>query len=97
MLWIIFDMLQFSYRLALIPDALQGRVNSAYRLGAYGGQTLGLALTGVLLQTLGAPMTVVALGVGLFALALLATLVPYVRPEPPTPLAAGESLHLPAR
>ncbi len=97
MLWIIFDMLQFSYRLALIPDALQGRVNSAYRLGAYGGQTLGLALTGVLLQTLGAPMTVVALGVGLFALALLATLVPYVRTAPPTPLAAGESLHLPAR
>src|SRR5262249_22509704 len=40
-----YDITQFSYRLALIPDHLQGRVNSAFRLIAVGGQPIGLALT----------------------------------------------------
>jgi MFS family permease len=84
--WTVFDMLQFGYRLALIPDALQGRVNSVYRLGAYGGQTLGFALAGVLLQGLGPEATVLALAAGLVALAIITTAVPYVRTTPPTPL-----------
>jgi len=49
---------QFSYRLALIPDELQGRVNSAFRLLAFGFQPLGFALTGVFLQLFGAITTV---------------------------------------
>jgi hypothetical protein len=82
-------MLQFSYRLRLIPDALQGRVNSVYRLGAYGGQSLGLALGGMLVQQLGAGTTVFVLGTGLLGLTTLMTVAPYVRAAPPHPPAQG--------
>jgi MFS family permease len=85
LVWNAFDMVQFSYRLRLIPDALQGRVNSVYRLGAYGGQSLGLALAGVLLQQIGPGVTIVALGIGLLGLTTLMTAAPYVRAAPPHP------------
>lgn len=87
LLWNTFDMLQFSYRLRLIPDALQGRVNSVYRLGAYAGQSLGLAVAGALVQQIGPKATVVALGAGLLALTVLMTAAPYVRGAPPHPRA----------
>ncbi len=51
---------QVSYRLGVIPDALQGRVNSSYRLFSYFGVTLGTAAGGVLLDRLG-PRPVLAL------------------------------------
>ena len=38
----IFFVCALSYRLALIPDALQGRVNSAFRLTRLGFNPLGL-------------------------------------------------------
>jgi hypothetical protein len=57
---------QFSYRLALIPDRLQGRVNSAFRLIAWGSQPLGAATAGVLLERIG-----VTNGVWVFAAMLL--------------------------
>lgn len=82
-------MLQFGYRLRLIPDALQGRVNSVYRLGAYGGQSLGLALGGALVQQLGAGATVFMLGAGLLGLATRMTVAPYVRTAPPHPRLEG--------
>ena len=41
---------QYAYRLAQIPDPLQGRVNSVFRLIAFGSGPVGLALTGWLLQ-----------------------------------------------
>ena len=44
---------QYAYRLGQIPDALQGRVNSVFRLIAFGSGPLGLALTGLLLQRYG--------------------------------------------
>jgi MFS family permease len=47
-----------SYRLASVPDVLQGRVNSVFRLIAFGGQPLSLALSGLLLQSFGAVATV---------------------------------------
>jgi MFS family permease len=90
LLWNTWDMLQFSYRLRLIPDVLQGRVNSVYRLGAYAGQTAGLALTGVLLQQLGPGATVLVLAVGVAVLAAITTAAPYVRASPPHPVAASE-------
>jgi MFS family permease len=74
-----YDVVQFSYRSMLIPDALQGRVNSVFRLIAYSGQPLGLALAGILLQNLGAVVTVFVLGTGFFILALVTTLNPHVR------------------
>ncbi|MBO0794387.1 MAG: MFS transporter, partial [Ktedonobacteraceae bacterium] len=55
----VYSIVQYSYRLANIPDALQGRVNSVFRLLAFGGQPLGIAITGLLLQSLGPIYTVV--------------------------------------
>jgi MFS family permease len=44
---------QVSYRLATIPDDLQGRVNSVYRLGSFAAQTLGTTIVGILVETTG--------------------------------------------
>jgi hypothetical protein len=46
----IFDIVQRSRRLALIPERLQGRINCVYRLIVFSGRPVSLALTGVLLQ-----------------------------------------------
>ncbi|HEX5501476.1 MAG TPA: MFS transporter [Thermomicrobiales bacterium] len=64
----------FSYRLVLIPDALQGRVNSVFRLGTFGGQTVGFLLTGLLLQWYGPVATVWITFVPSVGLAALTTL-----------------------
>ncbi len=42
------------YRLRLVPDELQGRVNSAFRFLTYGIEGFGPAIAGLLLQPLGA-------------------------------------------
>ena len=65
---------QFGYRLQSIPDALQARVNSVFRLIAFGVQPISLALTGVLLQVLHPVATVWLLFVPLVVLAVAATL-----------------------
>jgi predicted MFS family arabinose efflux permease len=70
---------QFSYRMALIPDALQGRVNSVFRLVVWGCQPLGLALTGALLQAFGPIATVWILFVPQVALGVVTMLNPHVR------------------
>ncbi len=54
----IYGVAQLSYRLALIPDELQGRVNSVFRLVAIGTLPLGQALTGVLIQGIGVIPTI---------------------------------------
>jgi MFS family permease len=79
----IYNVVQFSYRSAIIPDALQGRVNSVFRLLAFGGQPLGLALTGWLLESFGAVDTIIFSTVGLILLAILATINTYVRHAQP--------------
>jgi len=79
----IYMMVQFSYRLALIPDRLQGRVNSVFRLIAFGSQPIGLALTGALLQVLGPIPTVILLAIPQLVLAVAVTLNPHVRNAPP--------------
>jgi len=63
---------QFGYRLALIPDQLQGRVNSVFRLIAYGSEPVGLAVTGILLQAFGPITTVLVLFVPQFILSFAA-------------------------
>jgi MFS family permease len=75
----IYDVVQYSSRLALIPDALQGRVNSVFRLIAFGGQPVGYALAGVLLQTVGPVASVLFFSVPYVAAALLTTTNPHVR------------------
>jgi MFS family permease len=77
--FMITDLTQFSYRRLLIPDELQGRVNSVFRLIAYSGAPLGLALTGLLLQLWGPPITIGVLGIGAITTALLITLNPHIR------------------
>ena len=62
---------EFSYRLTLIPDELQGYVNSVFRLVVFAGDPIGLALTGLSLQFIGAAPTVWLYTVALVLLALL--------------------------
>jgi len=61
-----------SYRLALTPDELQGRVNSVFRLLSYGSIPVGTAIGGILLNPLGAraELLLIAAGVALCALAV---------------------------
>jgi MFS family permease len=77
-----FNTVQQTYRLKLIPERLQGRVNSAFRLVAQGMESLGLALTGVLLEWAGGANTALILGSILVGVALLATLNRHVRHAP---------------
>lgn len=70
----IFFVAQYSYRLASVPDALIGRVNSVFRMVMYAGQPLGLALAGILLQSVRASATIFVLTGLLVALSLAATL-----------------------
>ncbi len=70
----IYDVAQISYRLALVPDALRGRVNGAFRLVFFGCEALSIALTGLLLQRLGVLGTILCFEVALVLLALAATL-----------------------
>lgn len=75
----IYNVVQFSYRLALIPDELQGRVNSVFRLMAFGFMPLGWVVTGLLLQWVQVVPTILILCAFLFGVAVLTTLNPYVR------------------
>ena len=79
----IYNVVQFSYRLALIPDELQGRVNSAFRLLAFGFIPVGAALSGWLLEYVGTGATVTAFALCCFGLAVSATLNRHVRQARP--------------
>jgi predicted MFS family arabinose efflux permease len=70
---------QVSYRLAVVPDALQGRVTSIYHLLALSSEPVGLVLTGVFIQSLGIVPTILLEGVGLLILAIAMTLNPHIR------------------
>ncbi|HEX6508027.1 MAG TPA: MFS transporter [Chloroflexota bacterium] len=78
----VYNAVQFAYRLALIPDELQGRVNSAYRLVAYGCQPLGVLLSGLLIQAIGPVRTVLVFSVWVALLAIVTTLNARVRRAP---------------
>ncbi len=75
----VYNVVQFSYRLALIPDELQGRVNSVFRLLAFGFQPLGWVVTGVLIQLISVIPTILVLFVVYLVLAILTTLNTHVR------------------
>lgn len=70
----IFFVTQYSYRLALIPDPLQARVNSVFRLLLFGGQPAGLTLAGLLSQTIGPTHAILVFSGLLVGLALAITL-----------------------
>jgi predicted MFS family arabinose efflux permease len=75
----IYNVVQFSYRLTLIPDKLQGRVNSAFRLLAFGFQPLGAALSGILIAAVGPTSTVLFFLSVQVLFAILTTINSYVR------------------
>lgn len=79
----VYNVVQFSYRVALIPDALQGRVNSSFRLLAFGFNPLGAALCGGLLERFGATPTVLFFAACYGAMALLTQANPHVRAARP--------------
>jgi hypothetical protein len=78
----IYNVVQFSYRLSLIPDRLQGRVNSTFRLLAFGFMPIGAALAGVALERLGSTATVGLFSALLVAMAIATVLNPHVRRAP---------------
>lgn len=69
----IYNTMQMSYRLALIPDQLQGRVNSVYRLIAFALNPLGAGLAGVLTQWIGAADGVLLLSSVVVIMAVIST------------------------
>lgn len=75
LLWPIYGVTLVSYRLELTPDALQGRVNSAFRFLSYGAEPLGAAVGGALLAALGPRpvLGLIAAGLALCALVSLGT------------------------
>jgi MFS family permease len=75
LLWPVYGVTLVSYRLELTPDALQGRVNSAFRFLSFGAEPLGAALGGVLLAALGPRpvLGLIAAGLTLCGLATLGT------------------------
>lgn len=78
----IFISVQFSYRLIVIPDHLQGRVQSVFRLLSFGSQPLSLVLTGLLLQWIGGVWTVLLLFAPQVVIALFATFNRSLRATP---------------
>lgn len=78
----MYDTVQMSYRLALIPDTLQGRVNSVFRLVADGTKALGAGLAGILLEQIGTTSTILVSGGVLVMLAVLTMLNRHVRTAP---------------
>lgn len=77
-----YDIVGYTYRIAVIPDALQGRVNSVFRLISWGVRPLGVALTGVLLERAGGVTTVLILSGWLALAALMTTFNRHVREAP---------------
>jgi len=79
----VYNVVQFSYRMALIPDALQGRVNSSFRLLAFGFNPLGAALCGLLLERFGSTPTVLVFAACYLAIAVATQINPHVRHAAP--------------
>ena len=66
-----YEVFQLSYRLSVIPPALQARVHSSFRFLPFGVRPLSLALGGVAIETIGPRPTLAALAVGMAATAFI--------------------------
>lgn len=86
----LYDTVQQSYRMALVPERLQGRVTGVFRMVAQGLGPFGLALTGVLLDRVGGATTALACGGLMVLLALVTAGNAHVR-DAPTPASAGSN------
>lgn len=79
----LYDTVQQSYRMSLVPERLQGRVTSVFRMFAQGMGPFGLALTGVLLDRVGGATTAFACGSFMVLLGLVTARNAHVRDAPP--------------
>lgn len=69
----IYGVTQVTYRLKITPDELQGRVNSTFRLLAFGMPPLGLAVGGLLMGYFGPRPVLGLLALGLILCAIIAS------------------------
>ena len=69
---IVWNVITVSFRQAVIPDRLLGRVNSVYRLLGWGSMPIGAAVGGIMGQTLGLRAPFVFTGVVLVIMAIVA-------------------------
>lgn len=83
---------QYAYRLTLIPDELQGRVNSVFKLIAFGVEPLSLALTGALLQWFGPDATIWLIFAPQVVLAIFTTANRHLREAPSQAEVAREAV-----
>ncbi len=67
----VYGTISTAYRLQLVPDELQGRVNGFHRMLMFGGLAIGGALTGYLVEHTSLQMTYVAYTVVLGSMALV--------------------------
>ena len=72
---ILWNVVSISYRQRIVPDAVLGRVNGIYRLLSWGAMVLGLALSGVVVRVMEAPLGREAALVVPFTLASAAVLL----------------------
>lgn len=54
----VWAIVQIAYRVSIVPDELQGRVNSVFRFTVYSVVPFGMIITGILLQVFGPKITV---------------------------------------
>lgn len=78
----VMQIVQGAYRQLLVPDPMQGRVASIVRLSIWSAQSVGAALAGVLLQSLGGQGTIVAGFVTLVIVGAITTLTADIRQAP---------------
>lgn len=78
----VYNVVQFSHRIALIPHGLEGRVNAGYRFMAHVLNPAGAALCGVLIERVGAGHSLAIFATVLAALALAALSSHTIRHEP---------------
>ena len=78
----IYNVVQFSHRIALIPQGLEGRVNAGYRFIAHALNPAGAALCGVLIERVGAGTGLAVFAAVFVMLALAALSSRTIRHEP---------------
>jgi len=72
---VIWNVIAVSLRQRVTPDRLLGRVNSGYRLVAWGTMPLGAAIGGALAELFGLPMVFAIMAVAILALLALMTIL----------------------
>jgi len=73
LLWPVYSVVLVTYRLSLVPDHVQGRVNSSFRFVSYGSEALGSALGGLFLTILGQQSLLWLICAGLVLCALVSS------------------------